>query len=77
MLTSTDGENGVKFTVATDTTPASASKDVKLTQKQTKWQTADAATNEIAGKKIGDLPDSGTVTVTVKGDGTWTCETKS
>lgn len=77
MLTSTDGENGVKFTAAAGTTPASASKNVKLTQKQTKWQTADAATNEIAGKKIETLPDSGTVTVTVKGDGTWTCETKA
>lgn len=72
-----DTANSVTYTDADGATPASASKDVKLTQKQTKWQTADAATNEIAGKKIGDLPDSGTVTVTVKGDGTWTCETKS
>lgn len=77
VLTNTNGENGVTFTAAAGTTPASASKDVKLTQKQSDWQTADAATNEIAGKKIDTLPDSGTVTVTVKGDGTWTCETKA
>lgn len=77
VLTSTDGENGVKFTAAAGDKPASASKDVKLTQKQTKWQTADAETNEIAGTKISTLPDSGTVTVTVKGDGTWTCGAKT
>lgn len=76
VLTSTDGENGVKFTAAAGTTPASASKEVKLTQKQTKWQTADAETNEIAGKKISELPDSGTVTVTVSGNGSWTCKSK-
>ena len=77
MLTSTDGENGVKFTAAAGTTPASASKDVNLTQKQSEWQTADAATNEIAGKKINTLPDSGTVTVKVNGDGSWTCTAKA
>ena len=66
-----DKTNKVSYTAPSGTTPASASKDVILTQKQPDWQTADADKTDIAGTKINTLPTSGTVTVTVKGDGTW------
>ena len=72
-----DTTNKVSYTAPSGTTPASASKDVILTQKQTDWQTADADKTDIAGTKINTLPTSGTVTVTVKGDGTWTCGAKT
>ena len=49
----------------------SASKTVTLTQKTEGWST-DAST-KVAGKALTDIPSTGTVTVTVNSDGTWTC----
>lgn len=75
----TSKENGVTYTAATDKAEAQASKDVKLTQKKADWQTS--KDTEVGGQSLTSLtytPAAGdTVTVTVKGDGTWTLAKKA
>ena len=72
VLTETDdGVNGVTYTEGSGTTPAQATKTVKLRQTVSGWQT----TAELGGQAITFSPagtGSETVTVTVKADGTWT-----
>lgn len=68
-----DTANGVTYTAPTNGADdtATATKVVKLNQKVAEWATD--ATTEIAGKKVSDLPKTtGSVTITVKADGTWT-----
>lgn len=68
-----DAANGVTYTAPTNGADdtATATKDVKLNQKVAEWATD--ATTEIAGKKVSELPETtGSVTITVKADGTWT-----
>lgn len=81
VLTETgDGKNGVTFTSAENSADkvSSATKDVKLVQKQADWQTS--KDTELGGQALSALtytPAVGdTVTVTVKGDGTWTLAKK-
>lgn len=74
LAEASDTDNGVEY--ASDGTAAgtSAQKEVTLKQTQSGWQTAGATSDEIAGKTISSLPSSGTVTVTVYGNGEWKCE---
>ena len=69
LAETSDTTNNVTFTPKSGDTPAQATKSVVLKQQVTGW----VSTGEIAGKDISTLPTSGTVTVTVKADGTWTC----
>lgn len=73
LVESNDDVNGVTYTPGTTAKDATASKDVTLVQQKADWQTSDSANKDIAGKKLSAIPTSGTVTVTVKADGTWTC----
>ena len=66
-----DGINGVTYTAADGTDVAKAEKQVTLRQQVAEWQTNGA---EVAGVSTDDIPDSGTVTVTVSEDGTATFE---
>ena len=70
LAETTDAANGVTFTPAKGDTPATATKSgIVLKQQKADWM----SDIEIAGKGKKDIPSTGTVTVTVKGDGTWEC----
>ena len=77
LVGESDTPNGVTFTEADGTNPAKAVKtNVAIKQAVSGW----ASSGEIAGKKYGpsetgipSVTSSDTVTITVNGDGTWTC----
>ena len=75
IIGSSDGITGVTYTAASGTNPAQATKDVVLKQKQTDWQTPTIGIAGVTDKS--KVPTSGTVTVTVKDDGTVAFPAKS